>query len=469
MTSQTAAGHDGAMRVHPSVLPFPDFYGASPSAVDAEERKRRYETDNRELRKLFGDRHLTLKFVLVVGTNGKGSVTEFLTSSLMAAGFRVGTITTPALVDATEMIRVDSRRIPLEDLDRHLETVTAVASAHRQRFSDGQPSQYALILMAAYAHFIESNVDVVVAEAAMGGRFDPTAVPNALMTVVTSISNDHAEKLGPALVDIAANKAHAIGEESDVVVGPQTSAAVLELFRRVAGERRAGFTEAKRGTVDWTPLDGGRFGSRFSAREFGLGPVEVPAMGTFQGENLATAITAIRVLRERGHFQVPDEAILASLRFFKVPGRMELVCARPIALLDGAHNLHATQKLVDSLRLHFPGRRLRMIVSMNRDKELTGQWRLLQEAAYRIYATRSTHARAWDEEAARAVCGLGLGWHPSVLDAWRACLDDGLSLDEDIICVAGSLYLVGDFWRHRQEALMMLRSRFEPESTAMAG
>jgi dihydrofolate synthase/folylpolyglutamate synthase len=94
------------------------------------------------------------------------------------------------------MIRIDGRRITVQDLDHHLATVTARASAHRSSFGDGQPSQYALVLMAAYAHFIESKVDIVVAEGAIGGRFDPTAVPNALMTVMTSISNDHAEKLG---------------------------------------------------------------------------------------------------------------------------------------------------------------------------------------------------------------------------------------------------------------------------------
>ncbi len=442
-------------RVRPLLDAFPDYFNTVPTPADSEQRKQDYLADTVSLRALLGKLHLRLRSVLVVGTNGKGSVTEFLTRLLMNAGLRVGTLTTPVLLDATEMIRVDGVRISADELDARLREVIGAVTGSSARFGEGQPSQYALMLMAAYAHFLRHGVDIVLAEGAMGGRFDPTCVPNALMTVFTSISNDHADKLGATLADIAENKAGAIARGSLVVAAPQACEEVKTILQRTAVAKNCGFTQVSLEGVEWVTCQAREGASLLRIPRMGLDEVRVPVLGTFQAENLATALTAARRLRACGVVSFDDAAVRRTLESFHVPGRMEVMGTRPHVIVDGAHNLDAVTRLMESLHLHYPGRRLRMVVAMNRDKSLLAQWRLFAQGSFKVYATRSSHARTWVREDAAAVAGPALSWHGDLLSALQA-VGQEIDVDQDVVCVAGSLYLVGDFWREQAQAMRLL-------------
>jgi dihydrofolate synthase / folylpolyglutamate synthase len=276
--------------------------------------------------------------VHVAGSNGKGSVCAYLSSVLTAAGYRVGRYTSPHLVSWRERICINEVPMAPDDLLQRLEQVMAAIDPARP-----SPTQFEVVTAAAWLYFAEMAVDLAVVEVGLGGRLDATnVVDTPLVSVITSLSREHWQRLGPTLADIAGEKAGILKPGRPAVVGPLPLAAETVVKSRL---KELGCP------VVWpepaVPLGDGMACYRLGDRTL---TYALPLPGEHQLINSALAIATLHQLQAQG-WAIPDTAIAQGLAQAQWPGRLQWVTWPQGAgndaplLIDGAHNPAAAQML----------------------------------------------------------------------------------------------------------------------------
>ncbi len=296
-----------------------------------------------------GDPHLAYPVVHVAGTNGKGSVTAMIAGMLRAAGKRVGRFTSPKLETPADQLWIDGRSCPPAELEVLLAEARAAARQVEQAGLTPAPfSDFDMIACAALAWFAHEQVDVAVLEVGLGGRLDSTNVVAApVLTIITNISLDHTEILGPDAAAIAREKAGILKPGRPVLT--QAEGDALAVIQEIARDKGAPLTWVPAAEPSAAPPGApGRKprgqGIRFAGREWELG-----LRGTYQQKNAALALEAAFALRDQG-WVLGEDALRQGLASATWPGRMEfLEIGESRWLLDGAHNEAGMRELVRSL------------------------------------------------------------------------------------------------------------------------
>ena len=338
----------------------------------------------RTLLAALGDPHKQLKFVHVAGTNGKGSTAAMLAACLQAAGYRVGLYTSPFINRFNERIQVDGEQIPDRALVQLVEQVKPAADAMAD-----VPTEFEIITALGMLWFAQQRCDIVVLEVGLGGTLDSTNVIDPPeCAVITALGMDHVKELGPTLAEIASAKAGIIKPGSPVVSyggAPEADAVIA----RAAARQNAPLT-----VVDFAKLNvrgGDLDGVNFDFD--GLENIRLPLIGSYQPKNAAVAITALRVLRQRG-WNIPESAVRQGLERVSWPGRFELLRHSPAFLLDGSHNAHGMRATVQSLRDRFPGQKFVFLLSIMADKDVDEMLELLLPLAKRFVTVAAHTPRA---------------------------------------------------------------------------
>lgn len=380
-----------------------------------------------------------LRFVHVAGTNGKGSTVSFISSILMSAGCRVGIYTSPSIQRFSERIKINDEEISAQELAR---IATAVREASEKLVSGGYdaPSEFEVVCAIAFLWFYEKKCDICVLEVGMGGRLDATnVIRSPLLAVITTISYDHMNYLGNTLSEIAFEKAGIIKEGSDVLLYPQKPEAE-EVFRRVCHERNAVLHMAQMPT-DLVRAD--LSGQVFMTEAHG--ELQISLLGSYQICNAALAADAAAILRGKG-FDISRDTIKKGLLNTVWPGRFEVIRREPVMIVDGSHNVEGMQKLAESLEIYFPGKKVRLILGILKDKQYSEMLDIILPHAERIYTVTPPNARALpaDELAAEISekCNIQTGICGSVGEACQKALSEAEK--HDIICACGSLYYIGE-------------------------
>ena len=399
--------------------------------------------------------------VHIGGTNGKGSTASMTASILRRAGYRVGLYTSPHLVAYNERIQVDGRPILDEELAAVFEEVAAAASrVSRELGSD--PTEFEVGTAAAFLHFCRARVDVAVVEVGLGGRLDSTNIVRSQAVAIGPISLDHTSVLGPDIASIAREKAGIFKPGVPAVIAPQPPEAERVLDEAaghgstplvwVREEQREspprkgpgmGGSEARYTVIDWGP-QGGRFRLETPRRVYA--DLHTSLLGLHQVQNAAVAVTLIDALAEAG-FAVGEEAVRKGLAEAEWPGRFELFQGKPMILLDGAHNPAGARAFAASFKDLFPGRRPVFVVAVTGEKELRDVLGPIAPFASALVATKPVSSRlAAVEPEALAACARELGVESSACPTVDEALDRARKLagPEGMVCVCGSLYLVGD-------------------------
>ncbi|MDE5769194.1 MAG: bifunctional folylpolyglutamate synthase/dihydrofolate synthase [Oscillospiraceae bacterium] len=283
-----------------------------------------------------GNPQKDLKFIHIAGTNGKGSVAEYLTDILQAAGFCTGTFTSPYIREYADRIRMNSRNIPEDAVCRFCETVL---DCH----PDPDCSQFEITLAIGLLYFREQHTDFVILETGIGGLLDATnIIEKPLVSVLTSVSRDHMQILGDTIPEIAAHKAGIIKESCPVVISPHNKAE--KLFRQTAAEKHCEVFTPDESLCDRkeTGLEGCRFGYRDAVYQTKMG-------GMHQIDNALTALETIQVLRQNYDYNIPENAVKKALAKTVVPARIQIVQTNPLVILDGGHNVDGIGVLTDLL------------------------------------------------------------------------------------------------------------------------
>jgi len=355
--------------------------------------------------------------VQIAGTNGKGSTAVMLDSICRAAGIKTGLYTSPHLVSMTERIKVSGVEITTEDFAA---CVTMVREASEQL--EALPTFFEQMTAIALLAFRNAHVELAILETGLGGRLDSTTAANARIVAITSIAFDHEEYLGHTIESIAVEKAAIIRPGVRAVIGRQPESAALDVLLKRCEQ------------VGVKPILAGS-----NAGEMALG-----LRGRHQVDNAAVAIGLAELLNDEG-FEISRSAIVDGLKTAEHAGRLELIAHRPPFLIDGAHNPAGAQTLRAYLD-EFAPRPLTLVFGAMRDKQLEQMGEILFPVADVLVLTTIDNPRSASMDilqtiAARFAKGKVLPAESS-RDALRTAIAN--TSTEGLICVAGSLYLLGE-------------------------
>lgn len=392
--------------------------------------------------------HRKLKYVHVAGTNGKGSTVAFISSILMAAGYRVGTYTSPSIERFNERIRVNGEDIENEAL---ASIITDIKGHIDDMVSKGEenPTEFEITTALAFQYFLDKECDIVVLEVGLGGRLDSTnVIESPEICVITTIDFDHMEILGNTLPLIASEKAGIIKAGSDVILYPQSEEAEGVILSNAdslgARVRKADFDSIH-------ILSSDIFSQTFNYK--GLSGLSIRLAGLHQTRNASVAIEAALLLSEKG-WKIDEDAIRSGLDSARWPGRFELLCEEPIFIADGAHNSQGVAMLRKNLEQLFPDRKITFIMGVLADKDYAEMVSEIAPIAQRFITVDVDNKRALPcEELAEMIEELefeAIAAHDVHAGIRLAML---LAGSDGIICSFGSLYYVGrvrEYFAHKE-------------------
>ena len=393
----------------------------------------------RELMAVLGDPERAYPAIHITGTNGKGSTAAMSAALLGARGLSVGTYTSPNLSKVNE--RISRSGGAIDDLS--LREVLSTLSLIEATLSD-RPTRFELLTAAAFTWFADVAVDAAVVEVGVGGTWDATNVIDGTVAVLTNVSYDHTDILGPTLEGIARDKAGIVKPGSVAVVG-ERDPTLVHAIRSVADEAGAAQVWVRGEEFDCTSnrlAVGGRLVDLRTPGSTYRG-VALPLHGEHQGLNAACALAAAEAF-----FGAPLDPDVVEEGFARVsvPGRLEVVGRRPLCLLDGAHNVAGMQVLSSALGDFAVAGRSVAVIGMLTGRDPSAMIAPLVSAGVQVLvACAPASPRAQPPEAvadAASAAGMQVVVAGAVPDAVRLGLE--LAGDEGLVVIAGSLYVVAE-------------------------
>lgn len=392
------------------------------------------------------------RFIHVGGTNGKGSTTALIHNILQAAGYSVGMYTSPYLESFTNRIGAAGADIKQEHLVDLVERLRPLFEELNET-ELGPITQFEVTTLLALAYYQQLDLDLVVWEVGLGGRLDATNVVNPLVSVVTNIGLDHTEVLGTSLPEIAMEKAGIIKPAIPVVTAIEDEAAfkALQTVAEAVGAPiwRLGAEFAyQRTSFD---LQQQRF--TYSDLDGEWHDLVIRLMGEHQCKNAATALAVISQLRRQG-FCISEQACREGLIKTVWPGRLEVMQAKPLIIVDGAHNPHGTKALEQVLVEYFPDKKITMVLGILQDKVRQEMLGHLLPHADRVIFAAPDFGRAIDPELL-LLDAADYQVKATVAASVAQAVDAALSTltDLDVLLIAGSLYTVSEAREHLKQTI----------------
>lgn len=369
------------------------------------------------LAKLTGHPEKKFRSIHLAGTNGKGSTAHMLASVMQEQGYKTGLYTSPHLKDFRERIRIDGKMISHDD-------VLLFVNTYKADWQEIQPSFFEITVAMAFWYFDREGVDIAVIETGLGGRLDSTNIINPEISIITNISLDHTNLLGDTIEKIAFEKAGIIKKEIPVVLGK---------MRAEAQEVIVSFAQKQEAAIHYS-------------EEAGDIIPETDLQGTYQLENRKTALTALKVLRQKG-WGIAFENVLKGFYHVQentgLQGRWQQLGIDPLIIADCGHNVAGITQVVNQLatikydQLHF-------VIGMVSDKNIEGALGLLpKDAAY--YFCQANIPRAMEPETLQEKAlqfGLKGEVYSSVSKAYQAARL--YAEKNDVIFIGGSVFVVGE-------------------------
>ena len=387
-----------------------------------------------ELMARLGNPERGLKFIHIVGTNGKGSTAAMLSSVLTEAGYRTGLFISPWVVDFRERMQLNGEMISPEALAAETESVRP----HAEAMAD-PPTEFELIAAIALKWFADEHADIVVLEAGMGGELDATnVIPAPEAAVFTNIGLDHTEYLGSTVEAIAQTKAGILKPGCAAALYPNLPS-VCAVIEALCREKQIPLYHAD--PLVLVPLGHDLTGQRFRWGELLL---ELPLLGEHQRKNLSLVLTVLELLRDRGWY-IPDAAIQEGIRTVRWPGRFELLGRDPLFILDGGHNPQCMDALWEAANTYLAGKELTVITGVLADKDYAAMYDRTGRLASRFYTLTPANPRALDgRELARLLAQYGKPVRFCETPAEAVCLALAATPQDGAILAYGSLYLASE-------------------------
>lgn len=334
-----------------------------------------------------------LQIVHIAGTNGKGSAGNYLAGILAASGYRVGRYVSPTThylerVQKWEPYTEQAVTISAQEAAKLL---TKLRVFCEQMVKEGyhHPTAFEIETILAMQQGVDWNVDVMLVECGLGGRMDATNfITDPLLCMITSISRDHMAVLGETVTEIAEEKYGIIKKEAQVISAPPKE--LQPLLERVCRETGAHLHLVQSvGQVQIHSCEETQF--YYRDRSYVLS-----TPGLYQIDNAALALETAQCMQSIGFAKINEESMKRGIYSSRWPGRMEVICKKPIILLDGAHNEDAAKRLVQSLEAYYPGQKWQFIMGVFADKEYQKMIHILLPYAKRFLTVTAPGPRGLD-------------------------------------------------------------------------
>lgn len=371
--------------------------------------------------------------ITVGGTNGKGSSVALLTAMLRAAGYRVGTYTSPHLLRYNERIQIDGE--PVDDA-----TICEAFGRVDAARGDTSLSYFEFGTLTALDIFRRAALDAQILEVGLGGRLDAVNIIDADAALVASIDIDHQEWLGDSRDAIALEKAGIYRPGRPAVLGDSSVPRTLLSYAEEQGitlycqGREFGYTVEGAGW-NWRGFSGS------------LRNLPLPAMpGKHQLLNASAVLQLLQLVKER--LPVAEAAIRHGLSTVRLAGRFHFIPGVPAVLADVAHNPQAVRVLAEYLREAFGGRRVLAVFAIMRDKDIVGVVRGIADLVSAWYLAPLPMPRAATVEELRSLLAESSpapihNGFAGVAEAYGAARREAGA--DDLIVVFGSFFLVAEF------------------------
>jgi dihydrofolate synthase/folylpolyglutamate synthase len=375
--------------------------------------------------------HKKFETIHIAGTNGKGSVCAMIAHMLQIQGFRVGMYTSPHLIHFNERIVINGEPIDNDQVVNLYQQVKAVQKPDREL------TFFEYTTAMAFCAFASQKVDIAVIETGMGGRLDATNVLLPRLTIITNVGLEHQAYLGKKIQNIAFEKAGIIKTAVPVITDVQNKSA-FEIISNIAKQKNAPVYQLGKQVKVRMRKDG----FSYSGLKYDWLQLRCALTGPHQLRNAGMALCAYEyIANNKANWKTVNEG----LSTVKWPGRMEVVSQKPLVILDGAHNIMAIQHLVKYLKGIKNDRFLTLIVSVLDDKPYEKMLNKLMKVTSSAVVTQTKI----DRSIAPSVLSdymkdyiKGIKIIPNVSDAYFETLRN--ADESDIICVTGSLYVVGE-------------------------
>jgi dihydrofolate synthase / folylpolyglutamate synthase len=404
----------------------------------------------------FDHPELQLRTIHVAGTSGKGSTATFMAEILRAAGYNVGLFTKPHLVSVVERFVINGVAASPEELILLLERMEAAAQSVT-------PGWFDLLVALACLYFQSHDVDMAVIEVGIGGSLDATNVVRPDVAMLTNVGLDHTRLLGATIEQIAAQKVGIIKSTSRAVSGVR-QATVIPIVAERCREVGAPLQLLERDfsyTIRALSAAGSNFDVDLGHRRYEH--LQLRALGMHQVENATLAVAATSALADNG-FPVEEAVLRAALAATNIPARLEVVRQQPLVVLDGAHSPPKMEALARALGTLFPGHRNMIgVLSFSEGHDapdsLAALAPLLDVAVLTTFSVDTDYGSRTaqrPQELAATLSGLDgsirLVTEADPFKALALALD--LASPEDLVCVTGSMFLVGQLrsWLNRQQS-----------------
>ena len=387
-----------------------------------------------ELLEKMGNPEKKLKFVHIAGTNGKGSTAAMTASILSKAGYRTGLYTSPYIYRFHERIQVDGVEISDEDLTEITEYVKPLADSMAQ-----SPTEFELVCCIAFEYFYRKKCDIVVLEVGMGGAWDATNVIEVPeVAVITNIGLDHTEYLGDTVEKIAETKSGIFKPHGHAVVYRSTPS-VEAVYERVCAERDVSLRKAdfdglvlKAHTLEGQVFD---CGSRKN--------LVLPLLGDHQLHNASVVLSIADTLIGEG-WKISEQNIYDGIRDVRWPGRFDIVCRKPLFIIDGGHNPQCIEALVKNIQDYLAGKKVIALTGVLADKDYADMYKPVMPLVDRFVCITPPNPRKLEaEQLARYLrqAGAQAQASESILGGVKQAMD--LAGEDGVVLCFGSLYSIG--------------------------
>jgi dihydrofolate synthase/folylpolyglutamate synthase len=385
-----------------------------------------------------------IRTVHIAGTKGKGSTTAMTAAMLEAQGLRVGTYTSPHLVDLRERIAINGQMISHEDfakLVRHVEPIIKKLKPI--------PTWFDVVTAIAFQYFADQKVDIAIIETGLGGRLDSTNVIKPEVSAITSISMDHMQQLGHTVAKIAGEKAGIFKPGVPAITVGQVPE-VEAVLKRVAGEVGAPL-DVCGGSIDFSyRFEASRMGGRqyrvcLTTNQSKFEHITVPLFGEHQALNCGLAMAIIDRLKSRG-IQIDDQKAMDGLAKAAISGRMEIIREIPKIMVDAAHNAASVDALMRAIGQHVPYDSLVVIFGCCGDKDIEGMLGRIAGGADKVIFTKVNSIRSANPHELAMRYTESYGKMAQVTENLQQALSIAYRAvtKEDLICITGSFYLAGE-------------------------
>lgn len=390
---------------------------------------------------IIGNPHQKLRCVHVAGTNGKGSVSSFLSSYFQELGYNTGLFTSPHLVDFRERIRINGAMISIE-------SVLAFFDQYQEKFAHLEPSFFEITTALAFHYFAEQKVDFAVIEVGLGGRLDSTNVITPILSVITNISLEHTQMLGDTIAKIAHEKAGIIKDNVPVVIGEYDPES-FPVFEDIAQRHNAPLFPANV-NYDFTNYHG-RLDIMDKENYEKVYSLYTPFKAKYQDRNILTFFQAAKVLEFvlNIHEDKIEYAVQNMQKNTGLLGRWQVLSEKPRVLCDVGHNYACLEYSMNNISRETDSfdDKIHVVFGMVNDKDIDRILPLLRKN-YIYYVCRAQIERAMDQEKLAAKMrehGLICKTYPSVKEAVEAAKT--VASSDDVIFITGSCFVVGEVLR----------------------